>query len=252
MAAKLMPLLNQVPEISVRLGALLRAYGTGRSFFNVWVQNDYKAALFRLESTFFFLDLGESDYEETAFFLNFNPYFKRLAGEYGALTKLAQLMPGDLTLTRTNLMIYRGTGRSNNSGHAETDGRLSLCRSPDLKTVYGLIAQALPQEADFTAWYADLSHRIRHGCARAYLLRCEEKPVSACLISAESDRAGLISGVCTQSAYRAKGFASAMLASVCDDLASSGKIPVLECADELMSFYERLGFQKAGEIGDLE
>lgn len=251
MAATLMPLLDRSPELSVRLAALLRAYGTGRGFFNVWVQNDYKAALFRLEGSFFFLDLGDADFDETAFFLNFNPYFKRLAGEYDTLVKLSQLMPDHLTLSRTNL-LRRSPGGGGAGGPAEADGRLSLSRSPDLKAVYSLTAEVLPQEAEYAAWYTDLSHRIRHGCACAYLLCCEGTPVSACLISAESGRAGLISGVCTRPGYRGHGFASAMLTNVCDDLADSGKLPVLECADELIPFYQRFGFQKAGETGELE
>jgi GNAT superfamily N-acetyltransferase len=249
MAEKLMPLLYPAPEISVRLAALLCAYGTGCTFFNVWIQNDFGAALFRLENTFSLLDLGDTDFEEAAFFLNFNPYFKRLTGDYGTVQTISSLLDRSGTLERMNLLRHAATAVNFSP---EQSARFEIATQPELRGVFDLIADVLPQESDYPAWYADLSHRIRHGCARAYLLSDGGKPASACLISAESAKAGLISGVATKPLFRGHGNASQLITKVCSDLNACGKIPVLECYDALLSFYEKRGFEKIGEMGELE
>jgi GNAT superfamily N-acetyltransferase len=243
-AAGLMPLLEGAPERSVRLSALLRAYGTSRNFFNVWIQDDFGAVISRLEDTFSIMDCGRADLEEAAFFLEFNPYFKRLSGDINIVEQLFPLFGARLRLERVNLMSFDGKGSA-----ARMPG---LSRKPQLKTVFDVITGELPQESDYMAWYADLSHRIRHGCARAYLLSDGGEPASACLVSAESNSAGLISGVATRPRFRGRGMATRVIACACTDLAAVGKTPVLECVDEMMPFYKKLGFKKIGDIGELE
>lgn len=104
---------------------------------------------------------------------------------------------------------------------------------------------------EFTPWYVDVSHRIRHGCARAYLLRSGEEPVSVCLISAESDSAGLLSGVATNPRFRRHGFAGELVGRACRDLTARGKLPVLECLPSLSGFYGGLGFYKFSTVEQL-
>ena len=252
-SAALKLLLDKIPENSVRLSALLGAYGTDRGFFNVWIQNDFAAVISRLENTFSVIDFGGLDLDEAAFFLDFNPYFRRLTGNVGTVRQISLPLSARFTLERVNLMRFAvRRDKAVNLPPAAPAQQLILARQPELRAVYDLIAGVLPQESDYAAWYADLNHRMRHGCARAYLLFCGGKPACACLVSAESIAAGLISGVATKSELRGRGFATHVIACVCADLADSGKISVLECMDNLLPFYENLGFEKIGGVAELE
>lgn len=242
---KLQEVLNFEPESNVRLAALVKAYGIGRQFFNVW-QSGWETVLARFETSFFINANEDADFEEIAFFLKFNPYFRRLSGKADAVLKLKNFIGGckslDFDFMTCVMQTYSG-------------GKYEIETSPGLKAVYEVMEKARSAEfsvGKFVPWYADVSHRIRHGCARAFLLRVNEKPVSACIVSAESDKAGLISGVATVPEFRKNGFASAVVEKACRELINCGKRPVLECLPPLSNYYERLGFKKTGNASVLE
>lgn len=242
---KLQEILNLEPTINARISALIKSYGIGRHFFNVW-RHDWEIILARFETSFFISSDINADLEEIAFFLKFNPYFRRLTGKSEVILKIKEFMGNcqslDFDFMTCNEQIY-----------VNEDYNIETC--PNLKSVYEVMEAA--QSDDFTVgkfapWYADVSHRIRHGCARAYLMRVNDEPVSACLVSAESSRAGLISGVATNPDFRKKGYASAVVKKACRDLLNCGKLPVLECLPALTGYYSRLGFKKTGDVTSLE
>lgn len=237
--------LSASPAFGVRLSSLLRAYGTGRPFFNVWHQ-DYDTALARLEGSFFVFAGASPDCEEIALFCNLNPLFCRLTGEAGAVESIVPFISGDTELCRCLFMGLKGKFKL---GMGFSGGTVDS--SPDLRAVYSVMAASRGKDFDpgeFAPWYADISHRIRHGCARAYLLKSDGEAVSALLVSAESDGAGLISGVATAPEFRNKGGAGEVLARACRDLTLAGKLPVLECLPVVSGFYAKMGFEKLGEV----
>jgi ribosomal protein S18 acetylase RimI-like enzyme len=236
------------PAFNVRLSALVKAYGTGQPFFNVWRQ-EWDVVLARLESSFFIYAGENADFEEIAFFLQFNPYFRRFAGKSQVLKQVTAFLGATFELCDFDYMACEEKAKTTNipCGNIESE--------PDLKAVYEVMKSA--ENADFTVgefipWYADVSHRIRHGCARAYLLRENSEPVSACLVSAESDSAGLISGVATKSDFRGRGYAAALTSKVCADLKACGKLPVLESLPFRADYYRRMGFEKIGTVTVLD
>ncbi len=245
---KINELLSASPAFNVRLCALLKAYGTRQPFFNVWRQ-DFDFVVARLENSFFISANKNVDFEEIAFFLRFNPYFHRLVGESSVAAQVAAYLGGDISHNIFDCMAYNGKIEK------ESLNQFLIESCADLKAVYEVMKSS--ESGDFTVsefmpWYADVSHRIRHGCARAYLLRTESEPVSVCLVSAESDSVGLISGVATKPDFRGRGFASAVTLQACSDLRDCGKLPVLECLPALASYYGRVGFEKAGTVTVLD
>jgi hypothetical protein len=243
---KIQKKLAEKSTLSVRISALLKAYGTEQHFLNVWHQN-YDSVLARLESSFFVCVGQNADFEELAFFLQFNPYFGSVTGGTDAIEGIAGFFAGGYALRRFDLMA-----RSTDKKGGQVD--IPVDAAPSLREVYAVMRQA--EDGDFTVgefppFYVDVSHRIRHGCARAYLLKQGELPVSACLVSAESDLAGLISGVVTLPAQRGRGFAGAVVQRACNDLLDAHKLPMLECLPNLTGYYERLGFEKVGSTATL-
>lgn len=236
-AAWLAPVFARRAADSVRIAALLDAYGTGHAFFATYLQDHGRAVLAQIDDTFLLMDRG-ADYAELADFLRWSPHFARLMGMYTSLEKIAARLPGGVLDRYVRMAAYAVLPVQ------VPDIRIERC--PNLRDVYAVEGATC---APFDAWYADISHRIRHGCARAYLVRVDGEPAAACLISAESRWAGLISSVATEEAFRGRGLATALVQVACADLIGCGKLPVLECAVSLCPFYTRLGFLRDCEIG---
>ncbi|HEX2938701.1 MAG TPA: GNAT family N-acetyltransferase [Ruminiclostridium sp.] len=239
-------ILNARPELNVRVSALLKAYGVNHNFFNLWLQGE-TTLLARLEESFFLYSYSNTDYDEIAFFLKFNPYFKRLIGKADVVEAVAGLI--DLPIHRKKYDFLEFSGQNAEMKACKLDYESDL--KPNLKHVYEIMKRAQFSIGDFVPWYADISYRIRHGCARAFLIRVDEIPVTACLVSAESSYAGLLSGIATLPEYRSRGLASEIVMSACKALSADKKRVVLECEHTLTGFYRSLGFKKTNEVEEL-
>ena len=103
----------------------------------------------------------------------------------------------------------------------------------------------------FDAWYADVSHRVRHGGCRIAGAEEAGTLASVAMTVAESDRAVLIGGVATLPAARGRGLASACVAALCRMAQKEGKHCLLAPKKEtLIPLYARLGFTPCGTWGE--
>lgn len=252
----LMQALRQSPLLTVRIASLLTAYGPSRPFFDVWAQEGLSTILVRLDNVFFIClqkdaSLEESAFEELSCFIAFNPHFQILAGEETAVKRVGEFIKAPYKLQTRNFMQLTTEHLPLLMSKAVTEGETVIENRPDLKKLFDVVTACHGASLSFAPWYVDMSHRIRHGCARAYLLT-SGKPACACLVSAESEHAGLISSVTTMPVFRHRGFARAVIARACSDLLRLGKTPVLECTDELRGYYESLGFERYAGTAELE
>lgn len=240
--ARLQTLLDRRPAEAVRLAGLLKAYGLRCAFLDFYLQNGGDAVLARIDENFLLFEPvpARADAAELARFLRLSPRFAHLLGARETLARVGAQVPGS---------ALQGHVRMVNAAGAPLFAR-PVERQPDLRAVSAFLRRMGQHIAD--AWYTDLSHRLRHGCARAFLVRDEEQQAAAaCLVSAESRAAGLISNVLTAPAFRRRGFGTAVVAAAAGDLIADGKCAVIECAPALTPFYARLGFLPQGETGTL-
>ena len=98
---------------------------------------------------------------------------------------------------------------------------------------------------DFKAWYVDISHRIRHGSAKAYTLKEADIIISSGILSSIIDDYSILSAVRTADEYRKQGYASKLVSYICNDV----KGTVYLMRDEGMNeeFYNKLGFEDCGK-----
>lgn len=126
---------------------------------------------------------------------------------------------------------------------------------------------ALPS---FSAWYVDVSHRLRHGYARIVGFREDGgeppetpgKPVSAAMTVAECGPAAcepayggaaLIGAVATLPAGRGRGYASAAVLTLARTLLAEGRRVFLSPKNaHAHALYTRIGFVECGEWGSLK
>ena len=101
----------------------------------------------------------------------------------------------------------------------------------------------------FEPWYLDLSHRMRHGVARAVLLRREERPVACAMSVAEADKEAMLGGVAVRPAFQREGLGTRITGALLQEIVK--KRPVVHLIREKgchERFYRALGFEETAEL----
>lgn len=128
-------------------------------------------------------------------------------------------------------------------------GTACAAEAPPLKLVYDILfknGSANIKHTEPDGWYADISHRIRHGTADAVL--CDDAAVA--VASHITDDAAVISGVAALESFRHRGYGSKALNTLCCRL---GKRKVFAAtADKTVPFYLKNGFEITDKIAIYE
>ncbi len=93
---------------------------------------------------------------------------------------------------------------------------------------------------DFEAWYVDISHRIRHACAKAYAVVMNDEIVSSGIFSAMYNDCAVLSSVQTAPAFRGLGYGSALVSAMVCDVKDT--VFLMREHNKNESFYSKLGF----------
>lgn len=127
----------------------------------------------------------------------------------------------------------------------------SVCENPYLPHVHALLDQCFESMASLNAWYPDVSHRIRHNCAKIAVILDGEQVVSTAMTVAETDTAAVLGQVATHSDYRGRGYAKTCINSLisrCKDKT----LYILPMTDIAHSLYVKMGFVPDGEWAELQ
>lgn len=127
----------------------------------------------------------------------------------------------------------------------------TVCENPYLPQVHELLCTCFDSMASLNAWYPDVSHRIRHNCAKIATVLDGEKVVSTAMTVAETDTAAVLGQVATYSDFRGRGHAKTCINSLisrCKDKA----LYILPMTDIAHSLYEKMGFVPDGEWAELQ
>lgn len=229
-----LPFLNSFTGVKIR--ANLAAYGTGYSFLTVWIQRrDEKitAVLCRQEQTMFVAADPAADPEELREFC--------LAVGFDCLQ-------GDPTLLAAMGFGARRYALLRLENHTPNK-HVSHClpqEAPPLREVYRILyAQPEPdiEPIDPDGWYADLSHRIRHGLAAAVTLEHAATAVASHILP----EFAVISGVAVLPDRRGAGLGSRAVQELLCGL--TGRRVYVAASNGRCSFYEKLGFCRCGTVG---
>lgn len=112
--------------------------------------------------------------------------------------------------------------------------------------LYGEHAAAKSPGA-FSAWYTDVSHRVRHTHARVFVTHSEALPVSMAMTTGETPHCAVIGSVATLPAHRKQGHAGAGVHTLSQVLSQEGKAVFLFCNESSpLALYHGLGFRPCG------
>lgn len=212
--------LSDLPTSGVeanKIRALFLSYGLKFDFCRFYRQEN----LFLSALDGSFVICGEhTDIDELSDFLVMNGYTDIFCSE-----KLGILLSDALKADCKYITLMRYSGE---------EYSCSLNSEPSLSDVYKILCDGF--DIPFEPWYLDMSHRIRHGITKCYVL----DGCSTVTVQHDLNGEALISQVATARSERGKGTAARLIRSVCADLSPS-KAFVL-CEDELIPFYEKVGF----------
>lgn len=101
------------------------------------------------------------------------------------------------------------------------------------------------EKADFEAWYVDISHRIRHGTAKAYSVNVNNEIVSSGIFSSIHNNDAILTSVNTAPEFRRMGYGSVLVSHMICDV--SGSVFLMREKNKNENFYSRLGFINTGK-----
>lgn len=114
-----------------------------------------------------------------------------------------------------------------------------------IASAHTIISEVFPDAVGpitYSAWYTDLSHRVRHDVSSMYTI--PEKCTAT--VFANDDGIVLISQLATSALHRKQGLANKLLAHICSVQKATGLS--LYSANKISDvFYEKNGYEKTGE-----
>ncbi|MCD7872376.1 MAG: GNAT family N-acetyltransferase, partial [Clostridiales bacterium] len=112
---------------------------------------------------------------------------------------------------------------------------------PHLLDLYNFIDY---DEKGFDSWYVDISHRIRHNSALAASLNIGGEIISSAVLSSIYNNDAVITAVRTNIKFRNRGYASALVSSLC--CCVKGTVYLMREENRNEKFYKKLGFENCG------
>ena len=126
-----------------------------------------------------------------------------------------------------------------------------VCENPYLPHVHALLSECFDDMPALDAWYPDVSHRIRHNCAKIATIYNGEKAVSTAMTVAEIESAAIIGQVATYRDFRSRGYAKTCINSLVSRCKGK-ELYILPATDFARTLYENMGFSPIGEWMELQ
>ncbi len=214
---------------SVRIKALLSAYGICYDFAVFYKQlnncGEITAIISKLDGDFT-ISMNNADEGELAEFINVIGYSSCLCD--GLSDYFADYDEGIIMMSDRKTQY--------NLPYTEID------EYPKLMDLFNFQDY---DRADFEAWYVDISHRIRHGTAKAYSVNINNEIVSSGIFSSIHNNNAVLTSVNTAPEFRRMGYGSLLVSHMMCDI--SGTVFLMREKDKNEHFYSRLGFINTGK-----
>lgn len=223
--------LSSIPNSSVktRILAMFLGYGASFDFLDFWLQRNEEettAAICRFSGEVWVAANSNADFCEL---LNFCKVV--------APVVLTDLETANKMGLDPEIQFLELSKLGKSSGDAE-------CFSQDVMALYDRLTSGFDGDIeilDKNEWYADMSHRFRHGVAKWTLSN-----TAAALAGFVTEESALITGVSVDESARGKGEGRAVLDDLCAALGS--RRIYAEASEKTAEFYKKCGFEISAKL----
>ena len=227
--------------IGTYLSCRARCYGADYDFVRFWYAEDetgVHSVIGALDSAALVLADDRADGEELRCFCE-------MQGFSSVMTDAAMAARCGCSV-RARKTAFRFSGAAPDEMTAQEDA--------DMRAVYRLIASAIPNSFDDTKeaylrFLSDFTFRKNRNAAHLSVIQEDGQVLATALTAAETPTAAVLSGVAVASAARKTGLGRRVVLSLVKTLIAQNKmIDVIALNASAEAFYQRIGFEKTGEI----
>lgn len=117
-----------------------------------------------------------------------------------------------------------------------------LPQEVNIRELYGLLEEN-EMVGEFEAFYLDVSHRLRHHTAEAFLTRRGDELAGCALVSSISETSGLLSALAVREPFRRQGIGSELVRRV-EERFPGKDMYVFRDKEKNREFYKKMGYAK--------
>ncbi len=222
-----------------RINTASAAYGTDERFVRTWYEEEngeIHGVMQLTEDNAVVQCTREVDIDSLCSLLQFAGA-RHVTGE----AQIMQRMP--FTVTNSGVLMQAQT-------LADRPTTAQLLTAEQLKPLFAVLFPDKDVQIDrrlFASWYADVSHRVRHGLCDFFAVLQDGEVLSCAGTVYSNAKYGCIGAVATLAAHRHKGFAGECTLAAAQSVVQSGLTPCLACENDLVQMYAKLGFSVCGE-----
>lgn len=223
-----------------RISACMTVYGTDYPFalFYLQVNGDMiTAALSIIDAAMTLCCAENADFEELSQFI-------KAVGFDSLLCDATLCSRLGLEPEKTGFIVEYGEINKELDNHG-----VFFADGVELSDVYDIL-----HRSDFdglgnrSRWLSDVSFRVNRRAATAAAAQEDGKLAACAMVLFETQSAALIGAVATLPEYRGKGYAGALVTSLAREKKAASKRVELLCAkNDIVYFYQKLGFEITGE-----
>ncbi len=222
-------------------------FGFYTDFHELWAQldlnNSYKAVLLRYFNSFVFY--AKDDDFDVVSFANIIKNYKdsnSLSGKKSVIDPFEEYI--DFNKSRNQFFTELKTKK----GLLPIDVKLNIQRATikDCEELYRL-RRSIEEFSEFPFSLEAFKKTFKTNTGRTFYIREGNRIVSSASTTAENSSSAMIIGVCTLKEYRNRGYATACITALCNELLEEGKSLCLfyDNADA-GGIYQRIGFREIG------
>lgn len=228
-------------EAAVRIMGIAESYGISRNFIRFWCDEHRNLFISLIDGIATIVAETGTDFEELASFLSMQQDIRSIRTTESVAKKITKLC--GFTADYGDIM----------TPGSELEQPSNIPETLPPKDIYPLLEACFGHLPPFTSWYADVSHRLRHGHCRIVGFKQDGIPVSCAMTTSECSKAAVIGAVATHKTARGRGYASSNVLTLANNLIRQGKKVFLSPKNQnAMHLYSNLGFVKCGRWANIK
>lgn len=222
-------------------------FGFYTDFHELWAQldlnNSYKAVLLRYFNSFVFY--AKDDDFDVVSFANIIKNYKdsnSLSGKKSVIDPFEEYI--DFNKSRNQFFTELKTKK----GLPPIDVKLNIQRATikDCEELYKL-RRSIEEFSEFPFSLEAFKKTFETNTGRTFYIREDNRIVSSASTTAENSSSAMIIGVCTLKEYRNRGYATACITALCNELLEEGESLCLFYDNtDAGGIYQRIGFREIG------